>query len=190
METRANPNLSRGRVYLPVLGVLLLGVLWIWVTRADTNAAPDAHIVAPHTNFRAPAFVLNALDSETYSAENLAGKIVVLNFWATWCPPCRAEMPALDAVQRANQNDNVVILGVNQMEDARAVETFAREFNLTFPLLRDADGAVSAQYQVSALPTTFFIDRRGVIRNVVIGGSMSREFIQNQINVLLAEQTP
>ena len=190
METKAHSNPSRVRVYLPVLSVLLLGVVWIWVTRADTNAAPDAHIASPHTNFRAPAFVLNTLDNKTYTTENLAGKIVVLNFWATWCPPCRAEMPALDAVQRANQNEDVVILGVNQMEEAHAVETFAREFNLTFPLLRDADGALSAQYQVSALPTTFFIDEQGVIRNVVIGGSMSREFIQNQINALRAEQTP
>jgi peroxiredoxin len=183
-------GLSSARGYGIVLAILLLGAVWIWFTRADTTAAPDAHIVAPHTNFHAPAFALDTLNGETYSNENLQGKIVVLNFWATWCPPCRAEMPALDAVQRANTDNRVIILGVNQMEDAQTVETFAREFNLTFPLLRDADGAVSAQYQVSALPTTFFIDQRGVIRNVVIGGSMSRELIQNQINALLQEQAP
>lgn len=190
MKQTNDHTLRHVRGYGIVLAVLLLGAVWIWYTRADLPAMSDARIVAPHTNFRAPAFKLNTLNNQSIGNENLQGKIVVLNFWATWCPPCRAEMPALEAAHRANQNENVFILGVNQMEDAHAVETFAREFNLTFPLVRDADGAVSAQYQVSALPTTFFIDRRGVIRNVVIGGSMSREFIQNQINALLAEPTP
>lgn len=183
-------RLGGKRGYVLVLCVLVAGALWIWFTRADTTTMPTAQIVAPHTNFRAPAFTLPSLAAETYDLEALRGRVVVLNFWATWCPPCRAEMPALDAAQRANQYKDVVILGVNQMESADAVQNFAREFGLAFPLARDADGAVSARYQVSALPTTFFIDRQGIIRNVVIGGSMSREFIQNQINALLEEPAP
>ncbi len=182
--------LSGAGGYVFVLLVLVAGASWIWFTRADTNTTTTTQIVAPHTNFRAPAFVLNTVGGETYDLTALRGKIVVINFWATWCPPCRGEMPALDAVHRANEKADIVILGVNQMENADAVQAFAQEFQLAFPIVRDADGNVSAQYQVSALPTTFFIDRQGVIRNVVIGGSMTREFIQNQVNALLEDRAP
>lgn len=177
------------RAYVLVALVFVLGAFWIWINRVDSVNANAEQIIAPHTNFRAPEFSLPALNNETFSLESVRGNVVVLNFWATWCPPCRGEMPALDAVYRAQRERGVIVLGVNQMERADTVQNFAQEFQLAFPILRDADGSLSARYQVSAMPTTFFIDRNGVIRNVVIGGSMSREFIENQVNALLQEKS-
>ncbi len=177
------------RTYVWVLIVFLLGAAWTWVNRLpEVSAANAAQIAAPHANFAAPPFALRAVTGETFDLNALKGKVVVVNFWATWCPPCRAEMPAIDQVYRANQDAGLVVLAVDQLEDAASVKAFGAQLNLSFPLLLDSDGAVGVRYQVRALPTTFFVDRRGIIRDVVVGGPMSREFIEGKVSALLAEK--
>jgi thiol-disulfide isomerase/thioredoxin len=128
-----------------------------------------------------------ALAGGTVRLSELKGKVVVLNFWATWCPPCRAEMPALEQAQSALGSKGLLVLGVNQMEDASVVASFMRSINLDFAIALDANGAVSRAYRVSALPTTFFIDRDGVIRDVVYGGPMTRALIESKVAPLLGQ---
>ena len=96
------------------------------------------------------------------------GTPVVLNFWATWCPPCRAELPELRAASERYAGQ-VAIVGVNQAETAATVAKSAPELGLTFPIPLDQSGAVSRLYGVRSLPTTFFIDRDGVIRQIQSG---------------------
>ena len=182
-------KLTQGRRASAFVAIaFMLGAAWTWVNRLPEVSSTDAaRIAAPHANFAAPPLSLLAVTGETFDLSALKGKVVMINFWATWCPPCRAEMPAIDAVYRANRDAGLVVLAVDQMEDSASVKQFGAQLNLSFPLLLDSDGAVGVRYQVRALPTTFFVDRRGIIRDVVVGGPMSRELIEGKVSNLLAE---
>lgn len=103
----------------------------------------------------------------------------MVNFWATWCPPCRVEMPALQQAQ-LNMPD-VVVLGVNQQESADIVSRFMRDQGLDFLIALDVAGEVSRIYRVRALPTTYFIDGSGVIRDIVYGGPLTRALIESKV---------
>ncbi len=129
------------------------------------------------------------LNRGTITLSELRGKIVVINFWTTWCPPCREETPALEASYEAYKDSEVVILGLNltDQDSLKDVEAFVQEFGLTYPVLLDRDGSVGLMYQLNGLPTTFFINREGIIRTVVVGGPMSETFIRSKIEALLKD---
>jgi thiol-disulfide isomerase/thioredoxin len=163
--------------------VALAGAGWIYLTRVP-DASEVAASVAAHVNFRAPDLSLDALDGRHFSLSGLQGKIVLVNFWATWCPPCRSEMPAIQAVYQAHR-DELVVLAVNEAEDPEIVKGFVGSYAFGFPILLDRDGSTGRQYQVMALPTSFFIDRAGTIRAANFG-QMDQAYIQAQIVSLAA----
>ena len=124
---------------------------------------------------------------ETFTAETLeqyGGKIVVLNFWAIWCGPCRSEMPDLEAVYQQYRDHGVVVVGVNVTESSADILAFAQKLNLTFPLLRDAEAEGATAYSIRALPTTLFIDREGQVQHRQLG-SMKKDFIVAKVESLL-----
>ena len=115
----------------------------------------------------APDFVLEDLAGNRVRLSDFRGKTVVLNFWATWCPPCRAEMPDFQATfEQRRPRDDFVVLAVDRLaeDDRAAVERFVEDFGLAFPVLLDATDEVVRHYGVPGLPSTFFIDRDGVLR--------------------------
>lgn len=157
---------------LLLLVMVVFGISWIQFTRLPLDAANlDQLIAAPSTGFLANDFSLTGLDGKSYQLSAFRGKPVILNFWATWCPPCRAEMPAFERVwQRYNQGD-VVILAVNQRESPLTIERFEQNVvDVSFPILLDSQGEVSRLFSVTGLPTTFFIDAEGRIQTVSMGG--------------------
>lgn len=174
-----------------VMGLsLIAAILWTVASRVPSAVGgPLSSSPSPREGFFAPDFALDTLQGEQVRLSDLRGKIVVVNFWTTWCPPCRAETPALETSYESYQDSDVVVLGVNltDQDSLPEVESFVQEFGLTYPILLDRDGAVGLMYQLSGLPTTFFISREGIIRTVVVGGPMSETFIRSKIEALLKE---
>lgn len=129
---------------------------------------------------QAPDFQLNTTDGETINLSDFHGQKVLLNFWATWCPPCRKEMPDMQAYHK--ENEDVAILAVNLTESERMVEdveNFLDEFGVTFTVLLDESTEVANLYTAHALPTSYFIDSQGVVQEKVMGG-IDYDFIENQ----------
>lgn len=113
-------------------------------------------------------FELTALDGETLALNQIRGKPVIINFWATWCPPCREEMPLFQKYYEEKSLD-LVVLGINVMESESLIRPYVNEMGITFPILLDEKGEVQARYLVRGLPTTFFLDAKGVMRAQHIG---------------------
>ncbi|MGA2435556.1 MAG: TlpA disulfide reductase family protein [Bryobacteraceae bacterium] len=135
------------------------------------------------TGSRAANFSLETLDGEPVSLDQTRGKVVVLDFWATWCPPCRAELPSIEKL-RAEFADRVQFYGVNE-EDSGSVKDFIRKKHYELPILMDGKRQVHRQYGISAFPTLLIIDRQGVIRQHFIG-SRSEAALRKAIKSVLA----
>ncbi len=169
--------------------VFALGATWIWLSAVPASATTSGMISSPREGFVAPDFTLELLAGGEVTLSNLRGKVVVVNLWASWCPPCRAEMPAMQRLYEANSARGLEILAINTTyQDSRtSAQEFINEHGLTFPIPIDQSGAVARQYHLQALPTTFFIDHEGIIRQVVVGGPMSEATLQIAVESLLRE---
>ncbi len=197
MPPSPHPLLSNDRRWSALLAAVLpLGGLWTWLSAAPASATTGGLTPGPREGFLAPDFTLDLLGGGQITLSDLrggtaasAGKVVIINLWASWCPPCRAEMPALQRAYEAYRERGLEVLAVNTTHQDSEAEAaaFVREYGLTFPVLLDRTGEVSARYQLRALPTTFFVDRRGVIRKVVLGGPMNDATIQSNVEQLLQE---
>jgi cytochrome c biogenesis protein CcmG, thiol:disulfide interchange protein DsbE len=150
------------------LTIVLLGGSWIWLNRVTDAAARGARTSQPAIDYPAPDFTLTTLEGDTFALSDALGKPVVLNFWATWCGPCQRELPALQAAAE-RYGDRVLIVGVDQGEAPDTVQRYVDQLGLTFRIPLDTDFAVSELYNVRGLPTTFFIDPQGVIRQMWLG---------------------
>ena len=186
-------GLSSRKRWWEILMLLSLaaGILWTVFSRVPSAVgAPLSSSPSPREGFLAPDFTLDTLDGSKLTLSDLRGKIVVVNIWATWCLPCRQETPALEKAYEQYKDAGVVVLGMDltSQDLVSDVQSFVQEFKLTYPILLDRDGSVGNYlYQIKGLPTTFFINRAGVIRTVVVGGPMSETFIRSTIETLLKE---
>jgi peroxiredoxin len=115
-------------------------------------------------------FTLSDLSGKKVSLSSFKGKLVFLNFWATWCPPCRGEMPSMERLYQKLKGQGLAILAVDLQEDAKSVQKFVAEHKLTFPILLDTDGKVGATYGARSIPTTYIIGRDGSALGGTIGG--------------------
>ncbi len=130
---------------------------------AAALAAPAAHAAAP---VPASDFTLPARDGGTLRLSDLKGQVVMINFWATWCGPCRQEMPLLQQLYGKYEPLGFTLLGVNVEPDSAPAQEWLRKVPVTFPVLFDRDNKVSAQFGVEAMPSTVLIDRQGNVRHV------------------------
>lgn len=157
------------RWYGMFLAILLFGGGWLWYSRVPEGTTLAVRPPEPAVNHPAPEFTLtNLRGGASLNLADLRGRPIVLNFWASWCGPCRDEMPILQATHQ-RYSDSVLVIGVDQGEPEATVQAFVDEFGLTFHILLDQDMAVGDRYRVMGLPTTFFIDRNGTIRKIWTG---------------------
>ena len=117
----------------------------------------------------APDFTLKDMDDKIHQLSAYRGRVVIVNFWATWCPPCRFELPSMDKAYQALKQQDVVMLAINVGEDADTIFSFTADYPVSFPLLLDKDGAVIKQYPVIGLPTSYIINPQGQLVYRVIG---------------------
>ncbi|CAG7611927.1 Thiol-disulfide oxidoreductase ResA [Paenibacillus solanacearum] len=138
----------------------------------------------PEVGSKAPDFTLLGLDGKTYKLSDAKGKVAVVNFWGTWCEPCRNEMPALERQHAKWAGKNVEFLGLNLDEPRVAVQNFISQYNVTFPILFDKNEENRKRYGVTQYPTTFFIGTDGKIAEIKIG-EMTEAYIDSTLTTLL-----
>ena len=177
-EAERHSGVLQGRTIVVSAFVLLiavlLGAMGLVLARRETgsfagfgvNSVGRAAEVRPRP---APDFKLAALNGSEVRLSDLRGQIVVVNFWASWCPPCRDEARALESAWRAQQGGNVTFLGVNLWDTDSDARNFVTQFGVTYPTLLDANGTTAIEYGVTGIPETFGIDAGGVLRKRWIG---------------------
>ncbi len=173
----------------------LLGVALCNLALADqlemTSLLKSLDLVGYPSGTMPPQFRSQTLDADQLTLARLRGKVVIVNFWASWCPECRPEMPVLERLHREFASRGLAIIGINARESREVVSRYAKDLDLTFPLVLDPDGKINALYGVIGLPTTFVVGRDGRAVAFAIGprewgSAPARALLQ----ALLSEPTP
>jgi peroxiredoxin len=185
LPSQASTGLFR-RFLLPVIVITaIVAAIWWLESRNDGGVSPTGERYGPvelpaalrppgvdvkaEEGALAPDFLLGRLDGSELRLSDLRGQPVVLNFWATWCAPCRKEIPQfVDASERFREQ-GLVVVGANLQEGKSIVRPYADDFGMDFPIVIDVDGEVGDAYRLLGLPVTFFIDRDGIVRSVFTG---------------------
>ena len=135
---------------------------------------------APEVGRLAPDFTLIDLEGDSVTLSDFQGKAVFINFWATWCPPCRAEMPDIEAVYQEYKSKDVVVIGVDLLETESEVRQFVQRGGYSWTFVIDTTGEVTNDYGITAIPTSFFLDKEGIIRAVKVG-AMTKRVMESQL---------
>ncbi|MCA1041855.1 TlpA family protein disulfide reductase [Bacillus infantis] len=149
------------------ISLVLLVSLFAWTLFAGFKGDQDEYAEKGHT---APQFQLASIHGKSMKLTDYDGKLIVLNFWATWCGPCNTEMPALN--QFSQQSEDITVIGINMTDNESsktAVMQFVKEYEISFPILLDHSGSVFEKYRILSLPSTYFINEDGVIVEYHIG---------------------
>jgi len=167
--------------------LLILGLAWIFVSADSSGASTAGKIPAPQQGFLAPNFELQNTTGETIKLSDLRGQAVLVNLWATWCPPCRAEMQSIEKVYNEYKDQGLVVLAVNMtyQDTQSAIMPFVEQEKLTFPILLDETGVMANAYELHSLPSSYFIGRDGIIHEVVIGGPMAEALLRSRVEEIL-----
>jgi cytochrome c biogenesis protein CcmG/thiol:disulfide interchange protein DsbE len=169
---------------IPIAGLVLFGFLgllvWGMLNKQPITGLSGVTMV----NRAAPDFTLATFSGKTISLQDLRGKPVVINFWASWCPPCRIEAPLIERTWRAYKNRDLIFLGVNIQDRKEDALNYMRQFDITYPNGPDPTGEISIDYGVSGLPVTFFISSQGeVVRRWV--GAVEKSVLISAIEEIM-----
>ncbi len=169
-------------ILVAILATMLVGSAT--ALGCSVGRSPDR---GPEIGNLAPDFQLDNLDGQSVSLRDFKGRPVLVNFWASWCPPCRSEMPFLQDIfaDKKWADKELVVLAIYIGESPSTVSEFVKKYGLTFPVLLDITQDVSLEYYVRAIPTTFFIDRQGIIREIRIGPFSSVTEIERSLEKII-----
>ena len=185
LPSRARTGLFR-RFLVPVIVITaIVAAIWWLESRNDGGVSPSGERYGPvelpsalrssglavtaEEGALAPDFLLGRLDGSELRLSDLRGQPIVLNFWATWCAPCRKEIPQFVVASERFREQGLVVVGVNLQEGKSIVRPYADDFGMDFPIAIDVDGEVGDAYRLLGLPVTYFIDRDGIVRSVFTG---------------------
>ena len=174
------------------VGLILLGLAAFaaWPRSnadAEVPASGGLSSIPVEVNYAAPELELTATDGQQYSLTDYHGSVVLVNIWATWCPPCKAEMPTLEAYYQAHQVDGFTTIAVNDGDPEDAVEAFVRDYGLSFPIWLDPTyKATDEAFKTRNLPSSFVIDREGNVRLRWVG-EIDRDSLEKYVTPLILE---
>jgi peroxiredoxin len=164
-----------------IVVLLAVSLVQYWPALESTETGLSTRKVARGSvsiNSPAPVFTLPMLTGLDVNLDDYLGRVVILNFWATWCRPCREEMPVLNEFGLQHP-DSVVVVGISVNDSPDSVQRFIQELPVSYPILIDATGVVGAAYHVVGYPTTYFLDAEGIIRGKFVGTLTPRVLQQN-----------
>lgn len=183
-------HFSLGRILAPLLigtGLIAIGVMLVLLLSDQAAASTqDFSTVPVQVDFPAPELTLTNLDGEAASLADYRGKTVLVNLWATWCPPCREEMPTLLAFYEEYKSKDFVLIAVNQGDTAQDVELFVAQYGLTFPVWLDQGSAAGRAFSTMNLPSSYVIDRGGQVRLMWICG-ISKKNLEKHVPTIIME---
>lgn len=185
-------------MYKKIIIVIALSGLIGWGIYDYTSSPTEAEKTTPESQTadqatmepglqegnRVPNFQLKTLDGKDVQLSDMKGKKVILNFWATWCPPCKAEMPHMQEFYKEQKGKNVEILAINLTtaeKDPKGIERFVKDYGLTFPILLDSTGEIGDAFQAFTIPTSYLIDTNGIIHKRIVG-PMDKDMMTGLIN--------
>jgi cytochrome c biogenesis protein CcmG, thiol:disulfide interchange protein DsbE len=170
-------------------GLLLLGVMALVLLPKPGESAQSSEIrsaIPVEVNYPAPELSLNDLEGKPFSLEDYRGTVVLVNNWATWCPPCKAEMPTLQAYFEDYGDRGFTIIAIESGDSIPEVKKFVQDYGLTFPVWADTTMKAIAAFRNTGLPSSYVIDRDGTVR-LAWAGAVSRDMLEKYVTPLLEE---
>ena len=168
----------RLKIFVLLCAIVLFAGLLVYGCSSSTDEIINTADIAPD-------FQLTDLAGKQVKLSDFRGRPVILNFWATWCGPCRVEMPHFQQVYEEWSDRGLVVLAVNIGESPTLVKEFALDYGLSFPVLLDIEAEVAQRYNIRPIPTTFFIDKSGAIQDMVIGAFPSKSAIEKKLDKII-----
>ncbi len=170
------------------VGLLLSGVmvLWLLIGKAANIGTVPSLLIPAEVNYAAPKLHLSSLNGKKVSLKDYRGQVALVNNWATWCPPCQAEMPALEAFYQAYHQQGFTVIAIESGEPQAEVVDFVQRFKLTFPVWLDPNMKALAAFHYSGLPSSYVIDRNGQVR-LAWAGAITYDLMEKYITPLLKE---
>ena len=187
---RRKNNSNSGMKFILGVGLVLIGIasfLMLQGTKNSEAAQPVSRSVTPvEVNYPAPELSLQNINGQSESLTDYQDQVVLVNNWATWCPPCKAEIPTLEAYYKTHKVDGFVIVGVEAGETQKDVLKFVQEHDMSYPVWFDLKNAATNAFHNESLPSSFVIDRKGIVRLAWVG-EISREMLEKYVTPLLTE---
>jgi len=169
---------------LKVILVIILA-LGLIIAGGSTGCSPEGPAPGPQVGKPAPNFQLPNLGGQSVSLSDFQGKPVLINFWASWCRPCVYEMPYIQEVFEEWSGQGLVVLAINIGESLSQVKEFMESHDLSFPVLLDMEGKVAEQYNIGGIPTTFSVDKDGIIQAMRVGAFPNKAAIEKSLNKII-----
>jgi thiol-disulfide isomerase/thioredoxin len=187
MTSTARPSPLRFYAMLMIgTGLVAMGIV-LFIFLNNSVASPDDLSAIPaQVDFASPQLTLTDLSGKPVSLDDYLGSVVLVNLWATWCPPCKEEMPALQTFYENHKAEGFVLVAINQEEPLEVVEPFVKEFGLTFPVWLDLNYQAEQEFKTNSLPSSFVIDRTGQVR-LMWFGSISKKNLEKYVTPVIKE---
>ncbi len=182
-------ELSRTSLVLIFFGaaLIVIGVVAMVILNRPTQAEErEISAVPAQVEFLAPSLTLTDLQGTPRALSDYRGQVVLVNLWATWCPPCKAEMPTLDAYYQKHRDEGFTLLAINAGDPAELVHEFVKQYRLSLPVWLDPQNEASRVFRVMSYPSSFVIDRQGVVRLAWVG-AITRNMLEKYVTPLIGE---
>jgi peroxiredoxin len=181
---------NNGLMFILGVGLVLIGLASLLLLQgAKTGQASQSipnSVIPMAVNYPAPELSLHNVDGQSEALVDYHDKVVLVNNWATWCPPCKAEIPTLQAYYETHSMDGFVIIGIDAGEPQSEVLKFVQEHNMTYPVWFDIENAAMNAFKNQSLPSSFVIDRKGIVRLAWVG-EISGEVLEKYVTPLITE---